>query len=152
MSKVNRGKQFEKVFEENWKKSFPNTFIYRLKDDVSGYFGTSRNPCDFLCLPKDKLFMIEVKAHYGNTFPFSAFSQYETLKSYAGCQNVLQGVMIWFIDHSRIIYVPIETITKMMKDGLKSVNINKLDGYVYVDIPSKKKRVFLESDYSILIV
>ena len=62
------------------------------------------------------------------------------------------GVVIWFIDHDRVIFVPLDTVTKMKQDGCKSVNINKLDGYDYKEIPSSKKRVLMESDYSILIV
>ena len=38
----------------------------------------------------------------------------------------------------------------MKSDGLKSININKLDDYNYVEIPSVKKRTFLNSDYRIL--
>ena len=45
------------------------------------------------------------------------------------------------------------TIDKMKKDGKKSVNIRKIDeeGYAYVNIPSTQKRVFLDSDYSVLL-
>ena len=39
----------------------------------------------------------------------------------------------------------------MRGDGLKSVNVkNALDNYYIIDIPSKKKRVFMDSDYSVL--
>lgn len=152
MSKVNRGKQFETQFANNWKKCFPKTFIFRLKDDTSRHKGSARNPCDFFCMPKDKLFMIETKTHYGNTFPFADFPQYESMLTYRGCSNLIIGVVIWFIDHDRVIFVPLDTVTKMMQDGCKSVNIRKLDGYDYIEIPSKKKRVLMDSDYSILIV
>ena len=152
MSRVNRGKDFEKQFRNDWKRCFPGTFILRLRDNVSGYKGNAKNPCDFLCFPKDKLYMLETKSHYDNTFPFSDLTQYEDLLSYRHCKNVIIGVVIWFIDHDKVIYVPLDTITKMKQDGCKSVNINKLDGYDYVEIPSTKKRVLMESDYSILIV
>lgn len=150
--KANYGKKFETQFKSDWKATFPGTFILRLKDNVSGFKGNAKNPCDFLCFPKDKLFMLETKSHYGNTFPFSDLTQYEDLLSYRHCKNVIIGVIIWFIDHDRVIYVPLDTITQMMKDGCKSVNIRKLDGYNYIEIPSVKKRVLMTSDYSILIV
>ena len=41
---LNRGKQFEKLFMDQWHTAFPNSFIYRLKDDVSGYKFMAANP------------------------------------------------------------------------------------------------------------
>lgn len=152
MSKVNRGKQFEDKFAKDWKKYFPGTFFLRLRDNVSRYKGNSRNPCDFLCMPRDKLYLIETKSHYGNTFPFSDLPQYELLVSYTHCKNVVPGVVVWFIDHDKVLFFHVNTLTKMMQDGCKSINIRKLDGYDYVEIPSTKKRVLMDSDYSILIV
>lgn len=42
---------------------------------------------------------------------------------------------------------------KMHDDGKKSINIKMLSTgeYKLVDIPSQKKRTFLESDYSVLL-
>ena len=153
MARPNRGKQFEEKFYTQWKKCFPNKFIYRLKDDMSGYYGSS-NPCDFLCLPKDKLYMIETKTHYDNRFPWSDFSQYEDLLEYRDCENVNIGLVVWFIDFDRILYFPLDSITQMMNDGLKSINLNKIDElnrYYYIEVPSIKKRVFMESDYHCII-
>ena len=41
----------------------------------------------------------------------------------------------------------------MKQDGKKSVNIRTIDAeeYEYITIPSVKKRVFLDSDYSVLL-
>ena len=120
---------------------------------MSGYYGSS-NPCDFLCLPKDKLFMIECKSHYKNRFPWSDFSQYEDLLTFRHCKNVNIGLVVWLIDYDRVLYFPLDTITKMKKDGLKSINIRKekeLNRYEYIEIPSIKKRVYMESDYSCII-
>jgi len=49
--------------------------------------------------------------------------------------------------------VPISTITKLKEDGKKSVNVKMLDdnSYNIIEIPSVKKRVFLDSDYSCLM-
>ena len=40
----------------------------------------------------------------------------------------------------------------MMKDGKKSVNIKMLEEkeYFMIDIPSKKRVLFLDSDYTVL--
>ena len=49
-------------------------------------------------------------------------------------------------------YVPISTITKMKEDDRKSVNVKYLDSHEYniIEIPSVKKRVFMDSDYRCL--
>ena len=50
-------------------------------------------------------------------------------------------------------YVPIKTITQLLKDNKKSVNIKTIEneGYRIINIPSNKKRVYLDSDYSVLL-
>jgi len=150
MAKKNYGKDYEMRFRKNFEKCFPHNFILRLKDDMSKRRGAAKNPCDFLCHVRDTLFMLEVKCHYGNTFPFSALRQYDDLLTYLGLENVEIGVMIWFVDHDKEVYVPIETIRKMKENGDKSVNIKKLNDYKVVHVPSKKMRVFLDSDYSFM--
>lgn len=42
---------------------------------------------------------------------------------------------------------------KMHEDGKKSINIKMLEDNVYniIEIPSVKKRTFMESDYSVLL-
>lgn len=56
------------------------------------------------------------------------------------------------IDHDVVLYVPIATFTKLIQDGKKSFNIKMLEDqtYPHVVIPSEKRRVFLDSDYSCL--
>lgn len=49
-------------------------------------------------------------------------------------------------------YIPISTIQKMKNDGKKSVGIRAIEeGYNIKVIPSTKKRVFMNSDYSVLM-
>ena len=93
---VNRGKQFEKKFADDWQASFPNSFIFRLKDDVSGYKYTAANPCDFICFVKNRLYLLETKTIQGNTFPFSNLSQYDKLLSYSIVDGLVAGVILWY--------------------------------------------------------
>ena len=147
----NLGKQFENKFREDWIKSFPKSFIFRLKDDVSRYAMTAANPCDFICYVKNRLYLIETKTIQGNTFPFSNLSQYDKLLSYSDVDGLVAGVIIWFSERDKVFFVPIQSAKKMRDDGLKSVNVkNALENYYIIDIPSKKKRVFLDSDYTVL--
>lgn len=149
---INRGKQFELKLKEDFEK-IPNCFIYRLQDQVSGYKTTSQNVCDFIVYMSPLLFLIEVKTISGNTFPLSNLSQLDKLRRYENITGVRRGVVLWFTEKDRIIYVPVKTIEKMLTDGKKSVNIRTIDndGYDYIDIPSIKKRVFFDSDYSVLM-
>lgn len=146
----NKGKKFEKKLLEDWEKTVPNSSIDRIYDTVGGLKGVS-NICDFIGFKKPNIFYIEAKSHEKNTFPFSNLRQYDKLKGKVGIEGVRTGVVIWFIDHDRVIYVPTATITKMKEDGCKSINIKKLDGYRYIEIPSVKKIVYMDSDYSVLL-
>lgn len=151
MSK-NLGKAFEQKFSEDWKKSFPNTFLYRLHDQVTGYKITSQNPCDFLAFHHNQLWMIECKETKENTFNFGKLTQYDRLLVYSDLEDVNTYVIIWFSQHDTVIAVKAKDVERMKSDGLKSINIKTTDRELYniKVIPSQKKRVFMDSDYSCL--
>lgn len=146
-----RGKQFEQKFKNDFSK-IGGSFIYRLQDIVNGYRTTSANICDFICYIYPNIFLIELKSIGGNTFPITNLTQFEKLKSFSNIPGLHKGVIIWYTEKDKEIYVPISTIDKMIKDGKKSVNIRTIDeeGYEYLEIPVVKKRVFLDADYSVL--
>lgn len=144
------GKKFEEVFERDWKK-LPNAFIYRLHDQVSGYKVVSSNPCDYICFAGHRIFLIECKEHKGKSFPFSELRQYEKLAKYAGVKDVYGIVVLWLKELDTVIAIPIEAIIKMKEDGKKSVNLNDIEKYGLLKIPSEKKVVYMDSDYSSLL-
>lgn len=147
---VNRGKQFEaKVAEDLAKVS--DFSVERLPDQMSGYRG-SKNTCDYLCYKYPHFYYIECKTTNENTFPLSALTQYDALLARKGRKGVRSGVLLWFVKHDTVVYVPIATFEQIKNDGLKSVNIKMLndDTYRLIVVPSIKKRVFLDSDYTIL--
>jgi Holliday junction resolvase len=152
MATKNRGKQFEERFKEDWIRTMPESSIDRIYDQVSGN-KTISNISDFIGYKKPNIFYLECKSTRENTFNFHKLTQYEKLTGKVGIPGVRVGVVIWFIEHDRVIYVPIKTITQMKEDGLKSVNIRELDNtnYRFFNIPSKKLRVFMESDYRVLL-
>lgn len=146
----NYGKDWEDKFKSQWRSQFPRNLIYRLKDDMSGYKGSGTNPCDFICHINGKVLMVEVKCHYDNTFPWSAFRQLDELAEYSEFDGVITGVLIWFIDHKQVVFATTDTCLKMRSDGLKSINIRKLDGYNIIRVPSETKRVFPVCDLKVL--
>ena len=149
-----RGKQFEENFRERWKNTFPDSFIYRLPDQMSGYKTYSKNPCDFLCFVDGKLFLIECKTHSGASIPFDNITQYGLIKSYVGLPDIRCGVVLWLYEKDiSVIYLPISTISRMKADGEKSFGIRHLnsDKYFSLVLPGTKKRVFWDVDYSPLL-
>lgn len=149
---INYGKKFEASFLKDWTNCFPNTFIIRLPDQQSGYFGTSRNICDFIAFNK-KLYLLECKSITGNTFPISNLTQYDKLITYKDLVDIKIGIVIWFRDHDKILYIPLSTFEKLIKDDKKSFNIKYLkeNEYKSIEIPTIKKRTYLTADYTVLL-
>lgn len=149
---MNKGKIFEDKFKEDWKKCFPKTFFLRLNDTLGG-FKNINTPCDYLCFPGKKLFMIECKSHDGASIPFSVIPQYERLLEYKHYENVVPGIVMWFKEKDKIIWADILTLENIYNDGNKSIQLKMLndDKYNLKEIPSVKKRVYLEADYTYLV-
>ena len=149
---MNKGKKFEDRFRSDWLK-LPNAFILRLPDQQSGYYGTSANPCDFICYSYPYMFLLELKSHGGNTFPLSAFRQYDKIKNYDGKEGIKVGVVLWLYDHDKIIYIPISSFVKLVADDKKSFNVKYVESQEYecYEIPSVKLKTFMTSDWSFLV-
>lgn len=145
-----KGKEFEARFKQQFLASFPNSFILRLPDQVSGYKYTSSNICDFIGYAKGKLYLIECKTHLGASFPLSNLSQYNKLLPYVGIPGVRVGVVLWLIDKDKIFYIPISTVIQMKIKNKKSISYKDIDKWRIIEIPSIKKVVFMDSDYSVL--
>ena len=145
-----KGKAFETKFKEDWLKSFPEGFLYRLPDQMSGYKVTSKNLCDFIGFNLNTLYLTECKSHKGASIPIANITQYESLKTKVDIKGVRSGVVLWLYEKDKVFYIPTKTITQMINDGEKSIGIRHLDKYRIIEIPSTKKRVFMDSDYSIL--
>ena len=149
---INRGKQFENVFVKCWEKSFPTSFLLRLPDQMSGYKVSAKNLCDFIGFNDGILYLLEIKTHKGASLPLNNITQYQKMRKYINVNKVRVGVILWLVEKDIILYIPISTIEKLYNDNKKSVGLKALnDGYNIKIIPSVKKRVFMDSDYSILM-
>lgn len=147
----NHGKIFEGVFKEDWLK-IPNADILRLIDSTNGYAKIT-NPCDFVGYVYPCVYYLECKSTQGNTFPFQRLTQLEKLSKKRDIIGVNAGVIIWFIDHKKVCWVPIEEFIRLKEENYKSINVKMIgdEKFNILEIPSKEKRVYLESDYSCLI-
>lgn len=96
--------------------------------------------------------MVECKSAKGGTFPFSNLRQYERLLSYDGRDGVFPAVVVWFVEKDAVIWAPIASVKAMKAAGKKSIGFKdaKEGSYNLVDVPSVKKRVFMDSDYSVV--
>ena len=147
---INYGKKFEERFKLDWTNSIEDSCIIRLYDNTSGYLSIS-NISDFICYKQPNIFFIECKSHKGASIPFDDISQYNKLIQVAGIPGVRAGIVLWLYEKDKVFYVPVKTIKELKEIGEKSVGLRHLEKYDIIEIPSKKLRVFMESDYSILL-
>lgn len=146
----NRGKQWEEKVRKDLLK-LPDVCIERVPDQVTGHRITSQNACDFYMYLYPHFYYIECKSVNGNTFSVD-FAQYDRLLVRAGHKGVRAGVLLWWVPHQKVAYIPIKTFEKLKNDDKKSVNIKMLgtDDYRIIEIPSSTKRVYPDCDYSVL--
>lgn len=91
--------------------------------------------------------MIECKTCAGNTFSFSKFTQYDRLKKYMGLQGIIAGVVIYYYDLKKVLFVPIQTAVQMKADGKKSINGKDMGEYNHIEFDSIPLRTFMKTDY-----
>ena len=63
--------------------------------------------------------------------------------------GVIAGVILWFIDHDKTVFIPIEAIDYHIARGDKSVNVKTMHreyGMNCIDISGKKRRIFFDYD------
>jgi penicillin-binding protein-related factor A (putative recombinase) len=147
---TNYGKKWEQKIKEDFQR-IPDVSIDRIYDSMSGYKTISNNS-DFIAYMYPNMFYLEAKSTHGNTFSISKLTQYDKLITKVGIKGVRVGVVLWFIDHHKCLYVPLSTFKQLKDDGHKSVNIKMLTDKTYNihEIPSIQKRIFLDCDYTYL--
>lgn len=146
----NRGKKFEQVIREAFEK-VPNVSIDRLHDQTNGFKG-SQNICDFIVYKEPYEYYFECKSVHGASLPFSNITetQWNGLLEKSKIEGVFAGVICWWIDKDKTVFIPIQTLELMRTVGIKSVRydaINDCDGDTdMIEIKGKKKKVFFEYD------
>jgi Holliday junction resolvase len=158
MANTDIGKQFEARWLTDWKRCFPRAFVFRLHDQMTGYKETSQNPCDFLAFEGRCVLMVECKAHKGASINFNDIRQYDKMLDFKGLYKTFPGVVVWFYEKDIVIWVSIEEMEKMVNDGEKSIGLRMIDkkkpykkSYIIHELPSKKLRTFMETDYNYLV-
>ena len=141
----NYGKEFEGVVRKAFEK-VPNVSIDRLHDQTTGFKGSS-NICDFIVYREPYEYYFECKSVHGNTLPFRNISatQWNGLLAKSFIEGVYAGVICWWIDKDRTLFIPIQTLQKLLNSGNVSYRYD-WDSYDVVEIKGKKKRVFFNYD------
>lgn len=139
----NQGKQFEAVVREAFER-VPNVSIDRLHDQTTGWKGSS-NICDFIVYREPYEYYFECKSVHGNRLPFRNITdtQWRGLLEKSKIEGVFAGVICWWIDKDKTVFIPIQTLQKLLNSGNVSYRYD-WDSYDVVEIKGKKKRVFFE--------
>ena len=145
----NYGKEFEIKFKEDFLK-LENSTIDRLYDVTTGYKSITQ-VSDYIGYVYPNIFYCECKSHKGASIPIGNITQYDKLKDKIGIPGVRAGVILWLIEKDKVLYIPMSTVKQLKEQGEKSIGIRHLGLYNIKEIPSIKKRVFMDSDYSILL-
>lgn len=130
----------------------------RLYDQMTGYFMTSRNICDFICYKHPNQYYIESKATYEDRFNFSMLTetQHDGLLEKSKIPGVHALVVVLFATYQRAFILNIRDIKKLEDSGKKSLNIKKIDKWniPYAEIPtspSRKSLLDYEGDLQYLV-
>lgn len=143
----NIGKHFEDDVRAAF-ELFPDVDIVRLIDPQNGYAGV-KNICDFLVYRYPYHYDIECKSCHGDRFPFANITdnQWKGLSDRRMIKGNNAGIMLWFIDHDEVCWVPISVIIRRDNSGIKSIRWD--DEYIQKHlIPIRKKRVYVEPDFT----
>ena len=145
---VNLGKKFEEKFKQDFLK-VPDSTIDRLYDLMSGYKSV-KQISDFIGYIYPKIYYLECKSCKGASLPLVNITQYDNLKKKIGIKGVRTGVVLWLYEKDKVFYIPTSTLSQLKADGEKSVGLRHIGKYNMIEIPSIKRRVFMDSDYSVL--
>ena len=145
MNHISRGKDFEGVVKEAFEK-VSNTHVYRIPDQQN-YKTGSKNPCDFFIYHKPYLYAIECKATNNSSLPFTNITEYQwsELLKMSQVTGVVSGVLCWYVNYDRTIFIPIRFLETLKQNGAKSIRFDTEDEMI-IPISGKKKRVFWEYD------
>lgn len=147
---TNYGKKFEEKFKGDFLK-LDGSSLDRLYDTMNGY-KSIKQISDFIGYVYPNIFYLECKSHKGASVPLSNITQYDNLKKKIGIPGVRSGVVLWLYEKDKVFYIPAKTLVRLKEeDGEKSVGLRHVDKYRMIEIPSDKKRVFMDSDYSVLL-
>ena len=146
---INRGKEFEHCVSKGFWNTFPEGTIDRIYD-TEGFKKGIKNVCDFIGYNYPYIMYIEAKSCTKNTFNLKKLTQYDKLLEKKNKKGVLAGVLVWFIDHKKVVFAKIELIEQLVNTGIKSINIKYPETYT-IELDTKTQRVYPEINFEKLL-
>ena len=130
------GKKAEQKIKEWLDRPDDGYSFDRVYDQMTGMYG-SKNICDFEFYKYPYMYYAESKATYEDRFDFAMISdyQYEGLMSKSKINGVHALVIVLFATYKRAFVLHIQDIDNLIKSGVKSLNIKKIDKWT---IPYKE--------------
>ena len=144
----NRGKQFENVIRKSFER-VEGVSIDRLNDNTAGFKGVA-GICDFIVYKEPYEYYIECKSVHGASLPFRNITdtQWEGLLEKSKIEGVYAGIICWWTQKDKTVFIPIQTLELMRTIGMKSVRYDAIDDCDrdtdMIEIKGKKKRVFFD--------
>lgn len=127
----------------------------RIPDQMTGFYG-SKNICDFTLFKSPNMYYIESKATWEDRFDFNMLTQtqHDGLLAKSNISNVFGIVIVLFASYKRAFIFDIRHIAKLESEGIKSLNIKKINKWVipYQEIqtvPSRKQLLDYTGDLPI---
>ena len=122
------GKEAEQKIREWLDRPEDGYSFDRIPDQLSGFYG-SKNICDFICFKSPYIYYIESKATWEDRFSFNMLTetQHKGLMDKTKISNVFGLVIVLFASYKRAFVFHIENIDMLEKQGIKSLNIKKID-------------------------
>lgn len=117
----------------------------RFYDQMTGFYLTSRNICDFVCYKYPYQYFIESKATWKDRFDFSMISetQFAGLLKKSQIDGCFGLIIVLFASYKRAFILDICGINDIIvNEGKKSLNIKRLASWPinYVEIPTISSR------------
>ena len=121
----------------------------RFYDQMTGYYLTSRNICDFVCYKSPNIYYIESKATWHERFDFDMIQDHQRtgLLDKSKINGVYGWVIVLFATYKRAFRFNIQDIQDCIDNGIKSVNIKKIDKWT---IPYKELETISNSRKKLL--
>ena len=133
------GKKAEQKIKEWLDRPEDGYSFDRFYDQMTGYYMTSRNICDFVCYKYPNIYYIESKATAKDRFDFTMIQDHQ--KSGLFEKSKINGcygwVIVLFSSYKRAFILNIQDILELESQGIKSLNIKKIDKWT---IPYKEIR------------
>ena len=129
--KKDRGKEFEKLFENATKDIMVenNIDIQRLYDVIGKK--TISQPSDYICYYYPHEIYVECKTTHESSFSFYQQPQYPRLIEKSKIYGTVCGMLVWYVRLKRVFWFDIDFLQAYYQAvGLKSISVTRVEQYL----------------------